>query len=105
MKPEDKPLAGKKNDPMMPLVWVRNYTGELGKTCRVICTTMGASTDLENEGLRRLCVNACYWGVGLEDKISSQSNIEYVGEYKPTPFGFGKFKRGVKPSDWELSAQ
>jgi hypothetical protein len=105
MKPDDKPLAGKKNDPMMPLVWVRNYTGELGKTCRVICTTMGAATDLENEGLRRLCVNACYWGMGLEDRIPSESNVEYVGEYKPTPFGFGKFKKGVKPSDWELGAQ
>src|ERR1043165_7033252 len=105
MKPDDKPLAGKKNDPMMPLVWVRNYTGDLGKTCRVVCTTMGAATDLENEGLRRLCVNACYWGMGLEDKIPSESNVEYVGAYKPTAFGFGKFKKGVKPSDWELGAQ
>ncbi len=102
MKPDAKPVEGKKNDPMMPLVWVRNYTGESGKTCRVICTTMGASMDLQNEGLRRLCVNACYWGLGLEDKIPTRSNVEYVGEYKPTPFGFGKFTKGIKPSDHEL---
>ena len=102
MKPEDKPVVGKKNDPMMPVVWVRNYTGEAGKTSRVICTTMGASMDLENEGLRRLCVNACYWGVGLEDKIPAHNNVEYVGEYKPTFFGFGKFTKGVKPADHEL---
>jgi hypothetical protein len=104
MKPEDKPVVGKKNEPMMPLVWVRNYTGDSGKTSRVICTTMGASVDLQNEGLRRLCVNACYWGLGMEDKISAQSDIAYVGEYKPLMFGFGKHKRGVKPADLELGA-
>jgi hypothetical protein len=43
--------------------------------------------------------------MGLEDKIPSESNVEYVGAYKPTAFGFGKFKKGVKPSDWELGAQ
>src|SRR5438105_4245201 len=47
MKPDDKAVEGKKNEPMMPLVWVRNYNGDLGKTSRVICTTMGASVDLE----------------------------------------------------------
>jgi hypothetical protein len=25
-----------------------------------------------------------------------------IGEFKPTWFGFGKFKPGVKPADWEL---
>ena len=102
MTPDAKPVVGKKNDPMMPLVWIRNYTGESGKTSRVICTTMGASVDLQTEGLRRLCVNACYWGLGLEDKIPAHSDVEYVGEYKPTFFGFGKLKKGVKPSDHEI---
>jgi len=102
MKPEDKPVAGSKNEPMMPLVWVRNYTSESGKTSRIICTTMGASMDLENEGLRRLCVNACYWGMGLEDKIPARSDVAYVGNYSPTPFGFGKYTKGVKPADHEL---
>jgi hypothetical protein len=63
---------------------------------------MGASMDLENEGLRRLCVNACYWGLGLEEKIPAQSNVDYVSEYKPTAFGFGKARKGLKPSDFEL---
>lgn len=102
MKPDDQPVVGKKNDPMMPLVWIRNYTGESGKTSRVICTTMGAAVDLESAGLRRLCVNACYWGLGLEDKIPARSNVDYVGEYKPNYFGFGKFKKGLKPADFEL---
>ena len=99
MKPTDQPLAGPKNNPMMPLVWTRNYTGEAGKTSRIICSTMGSGPDLESEGLRRLLVNACYWAVGLEAKIPAQSNVDYVGDYKPGFFGFGKFKKDVKPAD------
>ncbi|MBI4327915.1 MAG: ThuA domain-containing protein [Chloroflexi bacterium] len=95
----DKPVSGKKNDPMMPLIWIRNYTGESSKSARVLCTTIGASVDLESEGLRRVLVNACYWGLGLEDRIAQRSNVDYVGEFKPTYFGGGKFKKGVKPAD------
>ncbi|PYI84035.1 MAG: hypothetical protein DME26_13855 [Verrucomicrobia bacterium] len=102
MKPTDPPVEGKKNDPMMPLVWTRAFTGENGKTSKIVTTTMGASVDLENEGLRRLLVNACYWAVGLEEGIPARANVDYVGEFKPTWFGFGKFKPGVKPADWEL---
>jgi hypothetical protein len=102
MNPTDKPVAGKKNEPMMPLVWIREYTGAKGKRARVIGSTIGAATDLESEGLRRLLINACYWGVGLEERIAPRSNVDYVGEYNPTTFGFGKFKKGVKPSDHAL---
>jgi formylglycine-generating enzyme required for sulfatase activity len=48
---------------------------------------MGASQDLLSEGLRRLLVNACYWAVGLEDKIPPRANVDIVGPYNPTPFG------------------
>jgi hypothetical protein len=102
MKPTDKPVAGKKNDPMMPLVWIKDYTAETGKTSRVICTTMGASVDLESEGLRRLLVNACYWGMGMEQQIPEKSNVDYVGPYEPTFFGFGKHKKGLKPQDYAI---
>ena len=101
MKPDDSPVAGAKNNPLMPLVWIRNYQGELGKSSRIMATTMGAAVDLENEGLRRLVVNGCYWAVGLEDQIPPNANVDYVGEYHPTWFGFGKHKKGIKPSDWE----
>jgi len=102
MKPTDKPVSGPKNNPMMPLIWVRNYTGETGKTARVICSTIGAAVDLESEGLRRLLVNACYWALELEKRIPARSNVDTVGDYKPSFFGFGKFKKGIKPSDLEL---
>ena len=87
---------------MMPLVWVRNYTGMQGNTSRVICTTMGAAVDLANEGLRRLLVNACYWGVGLADRIPAANGVDYVGSYHPKWFGSGKFTPGVKPADLRL---
>src|SRR5262249_39832966 len=99
MKPSDKPLAGRKNDPMMPVAWVKSYTGKQGKTSRVFTTTMGASQDLESAGLRRLLVNACYWAVGMQDMISDQGNVDIVGEYKPRPFGFGGSARGIRPAD------
>jgi type 1 glutamine amidotransferase len=102
MKPGDPPVEGPKNTPMMPLAWTRSYTGESGKSARIFTTTMGAAVDLESEGLRRLLVNACYWAVGLEARIPAQSNVDYVGDYKPLWFGFGKHKPGVKPADLEL---
>ena len=102
MKPTDEPVAGPKNNPMMPIIWVRHHTWESGKTSRIVCSTIGAAVDLQSEGLRRLFVNAIYWGLGMEDKILPKANVDYVGEFHPAFFGFGKFKRGLKPSDFEL---
>ena len=102
MKPTDSAVTGPKNNPMMPLAWIRDYKGELGKTSKTFTTTMGAAVDLESEGLRRLLVNACYWAVGLDNQIPAQANVDHVGEYKPLWFGYGKFKPGVKPADLEL---
>jgi type 1 glutamine amidotransferase len=102
MKPDDKPVAGKKNDPMMPLIWTRDYKVESGKICRTITSTIGAAPDLQSEDLRRLFVNACYWGTGLEKKIPSKTNVDYVGEFKPTFFGFNGAKKGVNPADHKL---
>ena len=99
MKPTDPPLEGPKNNPMMPLVWVRDYTGESGKTSKIVTTTMGSADDLESEGLRRLLVNASFWTIGLAEKTPANASVEYVSEFKATPFGFGKYKRGVKPAD------
>ena len=61
---------------------------------------MGGAQDFLNEGVRRLVVNASYWAVGLEDKISDKANVDLVGEYQPHPFGFGGFVKGLKPSDY-----
>jgi type 1 glutamine amidotransferase len=99
MKPTDPPAKGKKNDPMMPIAWVKTYKTEGGKSARVFTSTMASSQDFQSEGFRRLCVNACYWAVGLEEKIPAKSKVDLVGDFKATPFGNDKFKKGVKPAD------
>jgi hypothetical protein len=98
MHPGDPPVRGAQNDPMMPVAWMKSFKAASGKQARIFNTTMGASQDLESEGLRRLLVNACYWAVGLEDQIAAKSNVDLVGDYHPTPFGFDKYTKGIKPS-------
>ena len=100
MQPTDPPLEGKKNDPMMPIAWIKTYTGQQGKKSRIFTTTMGAATDLESEGTRRLLVNAAYWSIGLENKIPDKSDVALVGEYHPLPFKPDGFKKGTKPEDY-----
>ncbi len=94
--------AQKEKTEKHPIAWIKTWTGDSGKTGRVFTTTMGASQDLLSEGLRRLLVNATYWGVGLEDKIPARANVTVVGDYAPTPFGFSKHTTGMKPEDFVL---
>ncbi len=101
LKPTDnEPVEGKKNDPMMPVVWTKSYQLPDGKVGKTFATTMGSSTDLENEALRRLVVNATFQLLGL--KVPEKANVEIVGDYKPLAYGFGSYKKGVKPADHEL---
>ena len=99
MDPNDKPNPDKK---LVPVAWTKTYTGEKGKTARVFTTTMGHSFDLKNEGFRRLMVNACYWAMGMEDKIPAKTNVDFVGQYNPNKIGTGQHKKGLKPSDHKL---
>jgi len=84
------------NGPMMAVAWSREVKGEAGKTNRILCTTMGAATDLTNEGLRRLVVNGVYWGLGLA--VPAKADVTLVGSYEPVMYGFDGFRKGVKPS-------
>ncbi len=99
MQASDPAAEGPKNNPLMPVAWTHTYTTQRGQAARVFTTTMGAATDLVSPGLRRLLVNACYWAVGLEAAIAPHANVDLVGHYEPTPFGFGSFKKGVRPHD------
>jgi hypothetical protein len=99
MSPTDKPVSGPQNEPMRPVAWIKTFTGKSGKTARVFTTTMGASQDLLSEGTRQMLVNACYWAVGIEQRILERSDVTIVGDYTPLPFGFGAHKKVVRPSD------
>ena len=113
MKPTDEPFVGEyvrktrrgeerktPNDPMMPVAWTKEVTGRSGKTARIFTTTMGAATDVANEGFRRLVVNAAYWAVGMESKIPKRAKVDLVGKFEPTFFGFGDHKKGLRPADY-----
>ncbi len=100
MLPDDPPVSGAKNDPMQPVAWTRLYRNEDGATNRIFCTTMGAATDLQNEGLRRMVVNAVYWAVGLE--VPPRAEVGFVGDYQPHMYGFNGHVKGVKPADFGM---
>ena len=97
MQPDSPPLAGPKNEPMMPIVWLRERALEGDAVQRVVCSTIGASQDLQSADLRRLFVNAVFWGIGLE--VPEAAEVGLLGEYAPTPFAFGTYTRGVRASD------
>ncbi|MEX0689386.1 MAG: ThuA domain-containing protein [Pirellulales bacterium] len=99
MTVDSEPVAGKKNEPMMPVAWTKTYRIEGGSSGRVFTTTMGSSTDMVAEGTRRMLVNAVYWATGLEGKIPEESCVEIVGTFEPTPFGFNGARKGLKPGD------
>jgi hypothetical protein len=44
-----------------------------------------------------MLVNACYWALGMEARIPAKTDVDLVGEYHPLPFGFGGYRKGVKP--------
>jgi hypothetical protein len=102
MNSTDPAVAGPLNSPMMPLAWVRELEKTSSAQSRVFCTTMGAATDFQSAGLRRLVVNATYWCAGLESAITAESNVEYVGPYEPTTFGFGGYQKGKRPADYAI---
>jgi hypothetical protein len=88
------------NDPAMPIVWTRLHKNEGGTTNRILTTTMGSATDLEDEDLRRLVVNGVYWGLGLD--VPARADVAYVDEYMPSFYGFEGFRKGLRASDFEL---
>jgi hypothetical protein len=100
LKPDSKPVAGKKNDPMQPIVWTRERKNEAGKVNRIVTTTMGAATDLQSEDLRRLLVNSVFWG--LQIPVPAKADVSYVDPYAPSMYGFGSERKNFKVSDLDL---
>jgi hypothetical protein len=102
-----QPLLGmtqdSKDDPKytpVPGAWTRSYKGKNGKSGRVFTSTYGASNDIENEGYRRMLINACIWAVGSEDSIKADANVSFVGKFNGTwRQGRGRRKSGLKPQD------
>jgi hypothetical protein len=99
MSPDDKPNPKKE---LVPIAWVKTYTGDKGKASRIFCTTLGHGNDLDNEGVRRLLVNGCFWCMAMEDQIPDKACVDLVGAYDPAPIGMGGHKTGLMPSDHKI---
>jgi len=90
--------APDKTKPPMASEWTRHYKGKNGKKGRVFTSLYGASEDLLNPGYRRMIINGVYWILGLENKIKSNSKIDFVGPYNPSTFKNKGEVKGIKPS-------
>jgi hypothetical protein len=91
-------LEGKKNTPMIPIAWVREFKNT-GKTPnRVLTTTMGAATDLTEENLRRLVVNGVYWGLNME--VPAKAEVVAPTNWTPTEYTFKAHKKGLTPVEF-----
>lgn len=94
MKPTDDDIATTNNegvnlnDPMMPISWTKSYIVPGGKKGKVFTTTIGVATDMLIEGTRRLLVNGVFWGLDLE--VPAKANVDLVGAYNPSAYGFRK---------------
>ncbi len=93
----DAPAAPDKSP--CPGAWVRHYSGTNGSTGRVFTTTYGASEDIVNLDFRRMLINACLWASGVEEAITPDLNVDFVGAFQPATFRFGGHRRGVRPAD------
>ena len=123
LDPNSEAVAGKKNDPMMPICWTKTYEAD-GRKGRTFTSTLASGQDFANEGLRRVFVNACYWCLGMESSITTcrqvihyrtglfrrkqvdfietipvKANVDLVGTYEPLPFKAGGHKKGVTPEN------
>ncbi len=109
LDPASKNIDGGKNNPMMALAWLREYTSPDGaKKGKAFCTTMGTSGDFADEDLRRLVINAALYLTGV--RVPDKSDAAPVDPFTPTGFknisekefpGFYK-TRNLKPDDFAL---
>ena len=94
MSPEDPPRTDRE---LVPVLWTREYTGDQGKTSKVITTTLGTGEGFQNEGIRRVVANSAFWLMDLD--VPDKTNVEPMRTYEPLPSGFGGFRKGVFPKD------
>ncbi len=99
-----QPLMGRKHDDPpntklepLPVAWIKTWQTSSGQSARVFHSTMGSGHDLQSAGLRRLIINAAYWGMNMEAAINPTRSVDIVGSYEPLESGFNYAKLGVKP--------
>lgn len=92
MKPTDSELATenneglKVNDVLMPIAWTKSYQIPGGEKGKAFASTIGAASDMLNEGVRRLLINGVFWA--MDNTVPEKANVDLVGEYNPSAYGF-----------------
>ena len=74
------------NDPMMPISWIKSYQIPDGESGIAFTSTIGSSTDMNNEEVRRLLVNASYFL--LDKPVPDKAKVDLVGSYTPSAYSF-----------------
>ncbi|MGI9473980.1 MAG: ThuA domain-containing protein, partial [Rubripirellula sp.] len=83
----------------LPVAWTKVWTGDQGKPSKIFHFTMGSAEDFQNDGVRRMTVNAVYWGLGMEASIDTERSVEPIEPYHPMKAGFNYEKLGVQPRE------
>ena len=92
MKPTDTEIAKVNNEgldvsaPLMPIAWTKSYQLPGGIQGKAFASTIGSSSDLLTEGVRRLLVNGLFWAMELP--VPPKANVDIVGDYFPTRYEF-----------------
>jgi len=92
MKPTDDEIAKVNNndkavnDVKMPVAWTKSYQLPGGEKGKAFTSTVGAANDMIIEGTRRLLVNSVFWGLNMP--VPEKANVDLIGTYKPTAYGF-----------------
>ena len=99
-----QPLVSLKSDALpntskepLPVAWIKTWRGNQQLPSKIFHCTMGSAEDFANAGVRRMTINAAYWGMGIESEIKPDSSVDIVGEYQPLAAGFNYEELGVKP--------
>jgi len=98
MAPNDPPVENEKNNPMMPIIWLKSYTLENGTPGQALTSTLGCGQDFLCEDYRRLLVNATYVLTGLTDLVPQKANVRLIGDYEPREMGFGNVVPNQTPA-------
>lgn len=83
---DGKEIKVNRNDPMMPIAWIKSYQIPGGQRGKAFTSTIGAATDLLTEGTRRLIVNSVFWCLNLN--VPDKADVNLIGDYNPTPYSF-----------------
>ena len=106
LDPTSKNIEGPKNNPMMPLAWLREYTAPNGTDQgQGLLHHARCRTDFADEDLRRLVVNAAFHLTGL--KVPEKPMSAFVDPFQPTNYSAINKKdfykeRNLKPDDYVL---